>query len=79
MIAAKHSKEALAFWTLYKSMKPEVEQEVRDMIISDAAKAGNTDFTADMMTDLSLQSFAEFWESQQDEKWNDFIKSRLNV
>jgi len=79
MIATKHSKEALAFWTLFKALKPEVEKEVREMIINDNAQDVDGEFTVDMMTDLSLQSFDEFWGTEQDEKWNDFIKSRLDV
>ncbi|HEY5325525.1 MAG TPA: hypothetical protein VIJ27_00865 [Mucilaginibacter sp.] len=76
MLTIKHSKEALAFWTLFKTMKPEVKKEVRDMIIDETA-SGVYEITTDMMTAISLDSFQEIWDAPENEHWDDFIKDRL--
>ncbi len=72
-LATKHSKEALAFWTLFKAMKPEVKEEVRNMIMDD----NDYEITTDEMTAISLDSFQQIWDSPENEHWNDFIKGRL--
>jgi len=56
--AVKHTNEALAFMTLYKTMPIEVKEEVKEMIV-------NEDETEDaaMFTSLSLQS----WDNDLEE------------
>jgi hypothetical protein len=75
MLAIKHSKEALAFWTLFKAMKPEIKKEVRDMIINETIL--DDEITTDMMTAMSLDSFQEIWDAPENEHWEDFIKGQL--
>jgi len=77
MLTVKHSKEALAFWTIFKAMKPEVKKEVSDMIVYEKALGDNSEITSDMMTAISLDSFWEIWDAPQNEPWDDFIKERL--
>jgi hypothetical protein len=77
MLTIKHTKEALAFWTLFKSMKPEIKNEVRDMIIHETSLTADGEFTSDLMTQISLDSFQEIWDSPENEPWDDFIKDRL--
>ena len=75
VLTNKHSKEALAFWTLFKAMKPEIKKEVHDMILHEATL--DDEITTDMMTDISLDSFRKIWDAPQNEHWNNFIKNRL--
>jgi hypothetical protein len=77
MLTVKHSKEALAFWTLFKTMQPEIKKEVRDMIVHEATLGDNYELTTDMMTAISLDSFREIWDAPENEHWDDFIKDRL--
>ena len=77
MLTIKHSKEALAFWTIFKAMKPEVKEEVRDMIVYKTALDDNSEITSDMMTAISLDSFQEIWDAPENEHWDEFIKERL--
>ncbi|HWD90053.1 MAG TPA: hypothetical protein VG367_18125 [Mucilaginibacter sp.] len=77
MQTIKHSKEALAFWTLFKAMKPEIKKEVRDMMLSETSSDDNYEITTDMMTAISLSSFQEVWDAPENEHWDDFIKDRL--
>jgi hypothetical protein len=74
VLATKHSKEALAFWTLFKAMKPEIKEGVRDMIMGD----NNYEITTDEMTAISLDSFQQIWDAPENEQWNDFIKGRVS-
>jgi hypothetical protein len=73
----KHSKEALAFWTLFKAMKPEIKKEVREMMLDETALGNNNEITTDMMTAISQDSFREIWDAPENEQWDDFIKGRL--
>ena len=75
VLTNKHSKEALAFWTLFKAMKPEIKNEIRDMIMNETAL--NDEITTDMMTSISMASFQKIWDSPENEHWDDFIQSRL--
>ncbi|MFB9843247.1 hypothetical protein [Mucilaginibacter ginsenosidivorans] len=77
MLTIKHSKEALAFWTLFKAMKPEIKKEVRDMMLYETSLDNGNEVTTDMMTAISLESFQEVWEGTENEHWDDFIKDRL--
>ena len=77
MLTVKHSRESLAFWTIFRAMKPEVKKEVRDMIVYEKALGDNSEITSDMMTAISLDSFQEIWDAPQNESWDDFIKGRL--
>jgi hypothetical protein len=76
-LTVKHSDEALALWTLFKAMKPEVKKELRDMIMDETALEGGDEFTTDMMTSVSLESFQKIWDAPENEHWDDFIKDRL--
>jgi hypothetical protein len=62
-LTVKHSKGALALWTLFKAMKPEVKKELRDMIMDEIALEGDDEFTTDMMTSVSLKSFQKIWNT----------------
>ncbi len=75
----KHSDEALAFWTLFKSMKPEIKIEVYKMLIDEADIIAGDEVTADMMTAISSDSFQRVWDAPENEHWDNFIKDRLNV
>jgi hypothetical protein len=77
MPTLKHSKEAQAFWTLFKAMKPEIKKEVRDMIVQEVSLETEYEFTTDIMTEISMRSFQEIWDAPENEHWNDFIKERL--
>ena len=55
--AIKHTNEALAFLTLYKTMPSDVKEEVKDMIVSESENE-----EASLFTSLSLTS----WEADDD-------------
>jgi hypothetical protein len=75
-VTKKHSKEALAFLTLYKAMTPEVKVEVRDILIKTSVDT-SYEITTEMMTDLSEDAFGEIWDKPENVHWDDFIKERL--
>jgi hypothetical protein len=58
-------------------MEPEIKNEVRDMIIRETALTANGEFSSDMMTEISLESFQNIWDAPENEPWDDFIKDRL--
>lgn len=68
----KHSKEAQAFLTLFKAMKPEVKREVRDIINRE-----EEEIPTEILTAVSMDSFHELWDTPENEPWDDFIKGRL--
>ena len=68
----KHSKEALAFLTLFKAMKPEIKNEVRDIINRE-----EEEIATETLTMASMDSFRELWDTPENEPWDDFIKGRL--
>ena len=74
-LTVKHSEEALAFWTLFKTMTPEVKEEVYKILTEEANI--NDEVTTDMMTAMSLDSFQQVWDSPENEHWDNFIKDRL--
>jgi len=77
MLILKPSKEALAFWTLFKAMKPEIKNEVREMIIHETALVADDELTSDMLTEISMEAFRDIWDAPENEHWNDFINDRL--
>ncbi len=77
MLILKPSREALAFWTLFKSMKPEIKDEVREMIIHETTLDGDEEFTTDALTEISMETFKDIWDAPENEHWNDFINDRL--
>lgn len=74
-LSNKYSEQALAFWTLYKTMKPETKKEVVELIIKET-DLGN-EITTEMLTDISMASFQEIWDAPENDHWDDFIKNRL--
>jgi len=77
MLTLKPSKEALAFWTLFRAMKPAIKNEVREMIIHETTLDGDDEFTTDMLTEISMEAFKNIWDTPENEHWNDFIIDRL--
>jgi hypothetical protein len=71
-----YSEEALAFWTLYKAMKPEVKEELRNLFFHEAETEG-TELSTDAMTAISMDAFRDIWDAPENDHWNDFIKKRL--
>ena len=70
--AVKHTNEALAFMTLYKTMPTKVKEEVKEMIVTE-------DETEDaaMYTSLSLQS----WDNNLEENkvWEKLYNDQKGV
>ena len=79
MLTVKHSKEALAFWTIFKAMKPGVKKEVRDMIAYEKALGDNSEIISDMMTAFSLDSFQEIWDAPKMNIGMISLKNAFNV
>ncbi|MGX5691165.1 hypothetical protein [Arcticibacter tournemirensis] len=75
MEARKPAQEALAFFTLFKSMRQEIKDQVKDLILKDSEDG---DFTSEMLTSVSLESFKEIWEAPENNHWDKFIKDRLS-
>jgi hypothetical protein len=72
--AYKHTNEALAFITLYKAMRPEIKEEVKEMIVQEVDE---NELSTDMMTAISLDTFKDIWDAKENDQWDDFIKKRL--
>ena len=70
----KHTNEALAFITLYKTMPAEVKEEVKDMIVSEAENEETSLFTA-----LSLQSWEEDDALEENKIWEKLYNERKRV
>ncbi len=72
----KHTNEALAFITLYKTMTPDVKKEVKEMIVKEI-----DDEETDMLTTLSLQSWDLEDEHLEEESaiWEKFYQEQKNV
>jgi len=71
--AIKHTNEALAFITLYKTMPAEVKDEVKEMIVSEAENE-----EAFLFTSLSLKS----WEAddvEENKLWEKLYNDRKGV
>ena len=77
-LTAKYSEEALAFLTLFKAMKPEVKEEVSAMIGYEAATEKD-ELSADTITEASVASFHQVWDTPEDEHWDSFIKGHFHV
>jgi len=74
-VAVKHSNEALAFITLYKTMPPDVKQEVKVMIENETENE-----EAAIFTTMSFQS----WDAEEDvtsesELWEKFSNNQKDV
>ncbi len=61
--AVKHTNEALAFITLYKTMPAEVKEEVKQMIVNDTESEESILFTS-----LSLKSWGESEDELEENK-----------
>jgi hypothetical protein len=74
--ALKYTNEALAFITLYRTMRPEVKEEVRDMIIKETA-----DNETDLLTSLSFQAWDEDTAAAIEESnvWEKFYNNHKHV
>lgn len=72
----KHTNEALAFMTLYKTMAPDVKKEVKEMIVTEI-----DDEETDTLTALSFQSWDLEDEHLEDESvmWEKFYQEQKNV
>ena len=72
----EYTNEALAFITLYRTMRPEVKEEVREMISKE--KAENE---IDQLTSLSFQAWDEDTKAVIEESrvWEKFYNNRKNV
>jgi len=73
--ASKHTNEALAFMTLFKSMRPEIKEEVKEMIVHELE---NTD--SEIFTSLSFQA----WDAEDDaikesEVWEKYYHERRKI
>ena len=77
-LALRHSDEAIALLTLFKAMKPEVKEEVRELIVNEQETAED-EVTTDMMTAVSMDAFGDIWDAPENDHWDEFIKKRLNV
>lgn len=72
--AFKHTDEALAFITLYKTMTSEIKKEVKEMIINE------TEDESTKFTKLSLQSWdAENEDLDESKLWEKFYNESKNV
>lgn len=74
--AVRYTNEALAFITLYRTMRPEVKEEVRDMIIRETAEN-----ETDQLTSLSFQAWDENTAAVVEESkvWEKFYNNRKHV
>ena len=72
----EYTDEALAFITLYKTMSPEVKEEVREMITKE-----RTVNEIDQLTSLSFQARDEDTKAVVEESkvWEKFYNNRKNV
>ncbi len=74
--AFKHTNEALAFMTLYKTMAPEIQKEVKDMIVLETE-----DEEIDMFTALSFEAWDMENEHLEEESamWEKFYNEQKSV
>lgn len=74
--AFKHTNEALAFMTLYKTMAPEIQKEVKDMIVLETE-----DEERDMFTALSFEAWNKEDEHLEEESamWEKFYNEQKSV
>lgn len=72
--AIKHTNEALAFITLYKSMPSEVKDEVKELIVSEAENE-----EASLFTSLSLKSWEVDDDVEENKIWENFYNSRNDI
>lgn len=63
---------AIALYDLYKSLQEEVQADIRKLISSDRENK-------DDLSRMSNQSFADIWETPENDHWDQFLKDRLNV
>jgi hypothetical protein len=73
--ALKHTNEAMAFITLFKTMRPEIKEEVRQMIADESE-----DSEIEKFTTISLQS----WDMDDDGAnesniWEKFYNERKKL
>jgi hypothetical protein len=72
--AAKHTNEALAFMTLYKTMPSSVKEEVKEMIAYEAEHE-----EASLFTSLSLKSWETDEELEENKMWERLYNERKRV
>lgn len=71
----KPAKEALAFLTLFKSMRQDIKDQVKELILKDSEKE---EITTEVLTLASMESFKEIWDTPENDHWDKFIKDRLS-
>jgi hypothetical protein len=69
--AIKHTNEALAFITLYKTMPARVKEEVKEMIDSEVDTED-----AILFTSLSLKSWEEDSDLEENKVWEELYNER---
>jgi len=72
--AIKHTNEALAFMTLYKTMPDDVKEEVKEMIVSEEE---NKDIA--LFTSLSLNSWEENDDLEENKVWEKLYNDHKRV
>lgn len=72
--AIKHTNEALAFLTLYKTMPSDVKEEVKDMIVSESENE-----EASLFTSLSLTSWEADDDLEENKLWEKLYNERKSV
>jgi len=74
--AHQHTNEALAFMTLYKTMAPEIQKEVKDMIATESENG-----EADMFTALSFEAWDMEDEHLEEESaiWEKFYNEQKSI
>ena len=70
----KHTNEALAFITLYKTMPAEVKDEVKELIVSEAENE-----EAFLFTSLSLKSWEADDDVEENKLWEKLYNDRKGV
>ncbi len=72
--AIKHTNEALAFMTLYKTMPADVKAEVKEMIVSEDENKDTALFTS-----LSFKSWEENDDLEENKAWEKLYNEHKRV